>query len=42
MICCQAEVYLISIYFIHKWFKNAKAGKIAAVRSLSRNKTPRE
>jgi hypothetical protein len=35
MIRCQAEVYLIFIYFINEWFGNAKAGKIATVRSLA-------
>jgi hypothetical protein len=39
-ICCQAEACLISSYFVHKSCENAKAVKIAATRSLSRNKTP--
>ena len=40
VICCQAEVCPIFPSFVHKCCGNAKAGKIAAVRSLSRNKTP--
>jgi hypothetical protein len=40
VVCCQAEACLISPSFTYKGGRNAKAGKIAGVRSLSRNNMP--